>query len=97
MENEENIPLTTEQRLEGEIAFRQQEVDGYQHNIDNYTTALQRIDTLYPQGHELHDKMQEMKSELQQRVLDEKYQQARAKLMLDACQCRLAEKQDAKV
>lgn len=86
---EEIVTLTLEDHLTNEAKFRQEEVDGYQRNVEKYTTALQRIDTLYPKGHELHDKMQEMKAELQQRILDEKYQQARSNLILDACQVQL--------
>lgn len=86
---ETTTPITREEHFANEAKFRQEEVDGYQRNVDKYTIALQRMDELYPKGHELYEQMQSFKDELQQLILAEKYQQARSNLMLDACRVQI--------
>ena len=78
--SEEAVPLTREQKLQRAYEIRQQEVEDYQINIDNYELAIEVIDAL---PEEDRTAQSAYRQELVARLAAEKHQQGRAKIMLE--------------
>lgn len=75
----ENKDLTREEILEMSLKVREQEVMHYQINIDNYTIALEEIDSLPPQE---RAEMSSFATQLAELLASEKLEQKKAKIML---------------
>jgi hypothetical protein len=71
--------LTKQQILSEALIARDQELLGYQINIDNYTLAIEKITNEYPNNEDL----QVFKNELQMRLEEELRQQLRCKIIRD--------------
>lgn len=71
--------LTREEILEMSLKARGQEVMHYQINIDNYTIALEEIDSLPPQE---RAEMSSFATQLAELLASEKLEQKKAKIML---------------
>lgn len=71
--------LTREEILEMSLKAREQEVMHYQINIDNYTIALEEIDSLPPQE---RAEMSSFATQLAELLASEKLEQKKAKIML---------------
>ena len=86
--------MTTENpelsRLQDQHSLRTQEVADYQFNIDNFEVAIQVIDDM-PEEERAHHA--EYRNELVQRLAAEKFQQGRAKVILQALTLRLGKAQ----
>ena len=75
----ENKDLTREEILEMSLKAREQEVMHYQINIDNYTIALEEIDSLPPQE---RAEMSSFATQLAELLASERLEQKKAKIML---------------
>lgn len=76
---DDNKEPTREEILETSLKAREQEVMHYQINIDNYTIALEEIDSLPPQE---RAEMSAFANQLAELLASEKLEQKKAKIML---------------
>lgn len=79
--------MTRTEILSPALEGRDQELLGYQINIDNYTLAIAEIEQNYPDNEDLAV----FKAELQERLAEEKRQQLRCKIIRDVIAAQLAE------
>lgn len=71
--------MTRQEILTQALAARNDELLGYQINIDNYTLAIQEIANRYPDNEDLAN----FRTELEQRLAEEQRQQLRARIIRD--------------
>lgn len=79
--------MTREQILKEALIARDQEILGYQINIDNYQLAIQEITDNYPENLDLKDFL----NELQQRLTEELRQQLRCKIIRDVIAAQVSQ------
>lgn len=80
-------PMTKHSILSPALEGRDQELLSYQINIDNYTLAIAKIDAEYPDNEDLAT----FKKELQERLVEERRQQLRCRIIRDVIADQLAE------
>lgn len=85
--NEEAVFLTRAQKLELARTSRQQEIEDYQINIDNYTLAICVIDAL-PENEQAEQSA--FRKQLENLLASEKREQAKSKIMAQALEAQIA-------
>lgn len=83
--NEQNIQ-TRAQKLQAAQTSRQQEIEDYQINIDNYTLAIGVIDAL-PESEQAEQA--EFRKQLENLLASEKREQAKSKIMALALEAQI--------
>jgi hypothetical protein len=81
--------INVKEKLLENLLHRQNEVQEYQLDIDNYEIAIERIPKDFPKGHILHSKMQDFKKSLDDLLFSSKVEQAKAITMLKVIEQRL--------
>ena len=81
--------LNVKEKLIENLLHRQNEVQEYQLDIDNYEIAIKRLPKDYPKGHVLHNKMKDFKKSLEDLLLSCMVEQAKAITMLKVVEHRL--------
>lgn len=81
--------MTRTDILSSALEGRDAELLGYQINIDNYTLAIAKINTDYPDNEDLAA----FRADLESRLEEEKRQQLRCKVIRDVIAAQLAELQ----
>ena len=84
--NEQNTQ-TRAQKLELARTSRQQEIEDYQINIDNYTLAIGVIDAL-PENEQAEQA--DFRKQLENLLASEKREQAKSKIMAQALEAQIA-------
>jgi len=81
--------LNVKEKLVENLLHRQNEVQEYQVDIDNYEIAIKRLPKDFPKGHLLYSKMQDFKNQLEDLLFSCKVEQAKAITMLKVVEHRL--------